>query len=88
MQYLLGVFQSRCRLFALLYGTRLTRFCRMQSMIRSAEHSRNPIKFSIADAIKMYLKKPITSLQLTSLQWNERKKKAIKCELERGKNLN
>lgn len=60
--------QSRCRLLALLYGTRLTGFCRMHSNISSVVHSKNPIKFSIADAIKMNLNGPITSLQLKSLQ--------------------
>lgn len=42
-------------------------------------HSRNPIKLSIADAIKMYLKKPLTSLQLTSLK-AKNKRENIKIE--------
>lgn len=60
--------QSRCRLLAVEYGTRLTGLCRMHSNISNVEHSRNPIKFNIVDAIKMYLNGPITSLQLKSLQ--------------------
>lgn len=73
--------QSRWRLLALLYGTRLTGFCRMQSNINIVMQNINPMKFSIADAIKMYLKKPLTSLQLTSLlcrRKNEEKKKNFK----------
>lgn len=60
----------------------------MQSSIRSVKHSRNPIKFSIADAIKMYLKKPITSLQLTSLQRKEKKELMFELLKKRNRTLN
>lgn len=68
--------QSRWRLLALVYGTRLTGFCLMHNSISSVKHSTNPIKFSIADVIKMYLNGPITSLQLKSLRINRKKRRA------------